>query len=805
MQVSQQDTHITHAVLGNQESVSMGVSNDAALMHIFSATLYTYPRLATVREIICNAWDAHIASGITDRPVEVTVEANRITVRDYGYGIPHAKIGEIYGTYGNSTKRDDSTVTGGFGLGSKAPFAYTDNFEVVSHHVGTKTIYRVSKSSMEKGGKPTINKIVDMPTQETGMQVAFGLIKEEDSNEFMKLITEVIQLGEIPVKLNGQLVELELPMSQSPTGYLINNFRSTIKSRVKLRYGNVVYPIPEHDIYAELYRKALLDMEYLGIATNIIFMAEPDSITIAPSRETLILTDTTVEAITQLLKKYEPYNRSGAGKTATQVAQKVVNQRIKAEPVDRLKTALLKQEFFDTRVHLSTGGANTFTTAQKAITAKALREGSDIPNSVQQIKVIKELKARGVFDRKLASKMVRSYSTMGRSRYERTKEIKSLFNRFVVAPINLAILQKYPEMKDVNTRCYMRQGYRAGSMYKNMHEAYKSTSDNFLPYFNKTAVIGRSIKEVEIFLDKEYAHKHCFVYVILVGSGKEAGLRAVAGQLMMEELGYAVLTHFPERVKATRKPALATDGTVALDALEKPRKKKDSYYTLSHSYCPTDNNFLLSRAREKYTTETMVSDPVAYAVLNNKGECPWIFAYIAKDACQIINKLFGDQIAVVTAIQAEKLKQKGVPRVDAFINKYVDEQLTSSPDFKRYLAGAFHFAGSNYMPEKLMHAICFHPEFINSLGMRLHINPEAAVLIELAKHASYDFSNYPGVVALLDKIKPNEKLMELKTRLVNSRYFQVLGTSGIHRYLTSYPANSPEVQPAYEILRLAFK
>jgi len=93
MQVSQQDTHITHAVLGNQETVSMGVSNDAALMHIFSATLYTYPKLATVREIICNAWDAHIAAGITDRPIEISVEANRVTVRDFGFENNYAQYG----------------------------------------------------------------------------------------------------------------------------------------------------------------------------------------------------------------------------------------------------------------------------------------------------------------------------------------------------------------------------------------------------------------------------------------------------------------------------------------------------------------------------------------------------------------------------------------------------------------------------------------------------------------------------------------------------------------------------------------
>lgn len=356
MQVSQQDTHITHAVLGNQESVSMGVSNDAALMHIFSATLYTYPKLATVREIICNAWDAHIAAGITDRPIEVNVADGRVTVRDFGFGIAHAKIGEIYGTYGNSTKRDDSTVTGGFGLGSKAPFAYTDNFEVISHHVGQKTIYRVSKSSMEKGGKPTINKIVDMPTQETGMQVSFSLIKLSDAEDFLSLIREVIQFGEIPVKLNGTLVTLELPMSQSKTGYLINDMRCTIKGRVKLRYGNVVYPIPEHDVYADLYRKVLLDMESLWHNTNIIFMADPDTITIAPSRETLILTDSTVEAITQLLKKYKPYNKNLANNSVVQIAREGVNQEIKKAPVTTLREKLAKNESFNSRRHITLGG-----------------------------------------------------------------------------------------------------------------------------------------------------------------------------------------------------------------------------------------------------------------------------------------------------------------------------------------------------------------------------------------------------------------------------------------------------------------
>lgn len=804
MQVSQQDTHITHAVLGTQESVSMGVSNDAALMHIFSATLYTYPKLATVREIICNAWDAHIAAGITDRPIEVNVQEGRVSVRDFGYGIAHAKIGEIYGTYGNSTKRDDSTVTGGFGLGSKAPFAYTDNFEVISHHVGQKTIYRVSKSSMEKGGKPTINKIVDMPTQETGMQVSFSLIKVDDELDFMSLVREVIQFGEIPVKLNGVLVTLELPMSQSKSGYLINDMRCTIKGRVKLRYGNVVYPIPEHDAYADLYRKILLDMESLWNNCHIIFMAEPDSITIAPSRETLILTDSTVEAITELLKKYKPYDRKLASASVVQIAREGVNQEIQKAPVGTLLQMIAKSEYFSTRRHITLGGLRTFETAQRAATASYMEKGCDITKDVQRLKMLRELKKRKVLDNKLATKLIRAYSS-DLGRYELYRTIKGLFNQFVSAPIALAIKQKYPELQSVNTRCYLNRGYHMSIMYRTMLDGYTSTSSLLEGFIEKKAVIGRSIKEVADFLEQEFRFKHALVYVVLVGSSKGSELRAVAAELMLKELGYDVQTHFPEKVKTPRKPLLDADGTTLPDAPVKPRKKKGGYYTLKHSWSPVDKDFLLSRARTHYTSETLVSDPVAYVVLNNKNEGSYSFGYMCRDLCHHVNNLFGHQIAVVTSVQAEKLSEKGVPKVEKFINNYIDEQLANSPDFKRYLAGAYLYSDSNYMPEKLIYTLCYHPEFINSLGIRLHINPDMAGLIKLAKKDSYDFSKYKEASKLIGKIKSNKKLEQLKDRLENSKYYRMLGTSGIHSYLTSYAPGSPEVQPAYELLRLALK
>lgn len=115
------------------------------------------------------------------------------------------------------------------------------------------------------------------------------------------------------------------------------------------------------------------------------------------------------------------------------------------------------------------------------------------------------------------------------------------------------------------------------------------------------------------------------------------------------------------------------------------------------------------------------------------------------------------------------------------------------------------YSDSSYMPEKLIYTLCYHPEFINSLGIRLHINPDMAGLIKLAKKDSYDFSKYKEASKLINKIKYNKKLEQLKERLENSKYYRMLGTSGINSYLTSYAPGSPEVQPAYEIIRLALK
>lgn len=808
MQVSHQDSHITHAVLGNQESVSMGVSDDAALMHIFSATLYTYPRLATVREIMCNAWDAHINAGITDRPIEVTVADNKVTVRDFGYGIHHDKIGQIYGTYGASTKRDDSTVTGGFGLGSKAPFAYTDNFEVISHHVGTKTIYRVSKSSMEKGGKPSINKIVSMPTTETGIQVSFSLLKETDGPEFEALINEVLQLGEIPVKLNGVIVEHKLPMSQSKTGYLVNDFRSTIRGKINLRYGNVVYPIPEHDLYAHLYQPIKLDMERLWACSNVIFMAEPDSITISPSRESLILTDATVEAITQLLKKYVPGKKGAANTAVMQSACESINKQIAALSDERLKYNLLTNTDLSTRHRTQSlkPGLRTFDTSQRAMTAYALEAGYDLRSATQRLKYVKELKKRGVFPKKVGEELVRIHGA-NYNHFNFNKAMITLVNKYVIAPIKMEFA-KHPELAKVSTRAYANNGWYRGEVYSNLREAFRSSGIAYNIFYEKKAIICNSIKDVTEYLKNSRNREREIKFIVAIPKSKDSEMKALTAQIALEKLGYTVETYFPVKEKKTRKVE-QEDGTVVEvveEPVAKPKKKRNAYLTVNQSWSDSYRNFSLTRARKEFTPEGMTENPVAWVILRNLNQngCDQL-SWLGVEGSRFIRKKWGNEIAVVTEVQATKLSEQGVPRVDKFVYDHIDNALVNSPDFKRYLAGIYHLEQDYYGANRLVKAMMYHPDLLKEFGLRLHVNTEMASTIQMAQKISPDFSRYPQCSKLMAKIKKNPGVAKLIAKMESSEVYQLLSDHTVISRLTSYPSNHEKVQVTYELLRMALK
>lgn len=305
MQVSHVDEHVTHAVIGGRKTIDFDISSSAEFFHILSSTLYTDQRLAVIREVVCNAWDAHIASGRTNLPVEVTLKDNQIMIRDFGYGIADEDMGHIYGTYGNSTKQNDGKQTGGFGLGCKAPFAYTDHFQVVSYNKGTKTIYALSRSSAVVGGKPGITPIVSMPTEESGLSVSIPIKNTGDSSYLVQKLKDLVYFGDIFLTFNGNV----LPKINFDTSdgkfYALNSALN--KDNAYVRYGNVIYPINEAQELGNLVHRA---KEIAREAGNyhkqygLLLQAPPHSISVTPSRESLSMQENTVATLKDLLSRF---------------------------------------------------------------------------------------------------------------------------------------------------------------------------------------------------------------------------------------------------------------------------------------------------------------------------------------------------------------------------------------------------------------------------------------------------------------------------------------------------------------------
>ncbi|NBO98832.1 MAG: hypothetical protein EBU90_01720 [Proteobacteria bacterium] len=138
----------------NAKEASISNANLASALSIVSEKLYTNPIAAFIREITSNCIDAHKDLGIT-KNVEVMIEQTEddafVTFRDFGKGMSHEFMETVYLSYFDSTKKDSDEMIGGFGIGSKSPFAYTDSFYIETQSIQTteKRIYLFFKN--EKG------------------------------------------------------------------------------------------------------------------------------------------------------------------------------------------------------------------------------------------------------------------------------------------------------------------------------------------------------------------------------------------------------------------------------------------------------------------------------------------------------------------------------------------------------------------------------------------------------------------------------------------------------------------------------
>lgn len=182
MRIHEQDQNLVDS--GNTKATKQfQITANGTAFQILSSGLYSDKIMAVIRELSCNAYDSHVAAKKKSVPIKVTmptVENPVFKVQDFGTGLDDEQVTSLYTNYFASDKRDDNAQIGGFGLGSKSPFAYTDSFTVTAIKNGVCRIY----SAYLTAGAPAITQLSEEPTSEpNGVEVSM-LVKPSDIDEF---------------------------------------------------------------------------------------------------------------------------------------------------------------------------------------------------------------------------------------------------------------------------------------------------------------------------------------------------------------------------------------------------------------------------------------------------------------------------------------------------------------------------------------------------------------------------------------------------------------------------------------------
>ena len=276
------------AVLSNVGEIGeFRIRNSAKAFNILSSGLYANKIRAIIRELSCNAVDSHVAAGQAEVPFEVHLPSTFepwFSVRDFGTGLNHAQVTNIYTTYFESTKTDSNAFIGALGLGSKSPFSYTDNFTVTAVQAGVKNIY---SAFINEQGVPSVALMETINTDEAnGVEVKFSVADRWDFDKFQQEARTVFTYFSLKPVVTGvsNFSIAELGYKERDIILGVHQTHDTRRSRAVM--GNIAYPIevPNSDTnLGELARLLNCGLEMHFEIGDLDFQASREGLSYIPS------------------------------------------------------------------------------------------------------------------------------------------------------------------------------------------------------------------------------------------------------------------------------------------------------------------------------------------------------------------------------------------------------------------------------------------------------------------------------------------------------------------------------------------
>lgn len=179
--------------------------------------MYSNPIRTLIQEVCSNARDAHREQGCIDRPIRVKLPDkydNSFYIQDFGVGISPDRMENVFVNYGASTKRSNDEQTGGFGLGAKSPFSYTDQFGIVcvTPDKSGNLILRQYMAIID-GKNSYVKQVEERPAtadEERGTTIVVP-VKPEDFAEFRKWAIDRCRYWAVRPEIISKEVKIEWP------------------------------------------------------------------------------------------------------------------------------------------------------------------------------------------------------------------------------------------------------------------------------------------------------------------------------------------------------------------------------------------------------------------------------------------------------------------------------------------------------------------------------------------------------------------------------------------------------------------
>lgn len=305
------------------------VKIDGHIFKMMTDGLYSAKVPSVVREILANAIDAQIKSG-RDETVKVSLPTHfnaTFRVRDFGDGMDHNFVRTLYTKLGHSTKRDDNTQTGFFGMGSKSPFTITDQFQITVFDGTAKRIYT---AALATDGIPLLHFSGIFKSDEpSGVEVSVP-VRSELIGEFETAVkASAFAYFDKNIEFNRDFSQGEHPLDWAKDNYkkiaedvyVSREARNIYGSapRVFIRQGFAVYPLELQQLNTDSGTTKML-RRLMGQTQSVYIDSRLGTFNVTASREKIqydapskanleahlkILMARTVESIGELMKEYK--------------------------------------------------------------------------------------------------------------------------------------------------------------------------------------------------------------------------------------------------------------------------------------------------------------------------------------------------------------------------------------------------------------------------------------------------------------------------------------------------------------------